>query len=349
MRSSNKQQIDLKNSTADLHAGTPSRHADRPTSDRSTSLVVAALLYARALPSGCKDTAEGGNVDFSPSLAGQAAELHAVAGRRGLTSWSSVHATKSDGTLFRAVYQTFWDPTERVRGLKKDNIHKQANTSQDWCSITKWHGPPGMAHPHLKRFSCHTYFRAIRACFLCSCRVWQAMSDQPTSQGLDASCACSCHAWCTASQSTRLEQSPTIVQPKQCMQNVTSIVTRAFAYQHAATDRGQQEDRQSSSTMAAVGAAAAPGNPRRALPVLLCLFRAIHLHTQGIFCRLLYCSRQASASPADHNKEQGPGAADRCCKGTRHNKIRHACCSHAVLSHQVQHCLRLAKQAAAVW
>ncbi|GFH21325.1 hypothetical protein HaLaN_18602 [Haematococcus lacustris] len=41
---SNKQQIDLKNSTANLHAGTPSRHADRPTSDRSTSLVVAALF-----------------------------------------------------------------------------------------------------------------------------------------------------------------------------------------------------------------------------------------------------------------------------------------------------------------
>ncbi|GFH11960.1 hypothetical protein HaLaN_07561 [Haematococcus lacustris] len=50
-----------------------------------------------------EDTAEGGNVDFSPSLAGQAAELHAAAGRRGLTSWSSAYATKSDGTYFRAI------------------------------------------------------------------------------------------------------------------------------------------------------------------------------------------------------------------------------------------------------
>ncbi|GFH18759.1 uncharacterized protein HaLaN_15615, partial [Haematococcus lacustris] len=37
---------------ADLHDGTPSRYADRPTSGRSTSLVAAALLYARALPLG---------------------------------------------------------------------------------------------------------------------------------------------------------------------------------------------------------------------------------------------------------------------------------------------------------
>ncbi|GFH10378.1 hypothetical protein HaLaN_05681 [Haematococcus lacustris] len=39
----------------------------------------------------------------SPSLAGQAAELHAAAGRRGLTSWSAVYATKSGGTFFRAI------------------------------------------------------------------------------------------------------------------------------------------------------------------------------------------------------------------------------------------------------
>ncbi|GFH28485.1 hypothetical protein HaLaN_26986 [Haematococcus lacustris] len=51
----------------------------------------------------CQDTAEGGKVDFSPSLAGQAAEPHAAAGRRGLTSWSSVYATKIDGTFFRAI------------------------------------------------------------------------------------------------------------------------------------------------------------------------------------------------------------------------------------------------------
>ncbi|GFH28043.1 hypothetical protein HaLaN_26459, partial [Haematococcus lacustris] len=44
LRISNKQQIDLKNSTADLHDATPTRYADRPTSGRSTSLVVAALL-----------------------------------------------------------------------------------------------------------------------------------------------------------------------------------------------------------------------------------------------------------------------------------------------------------------